>query len=758
MSGDTTASRRPPLQRFTVPLGVVPIFIVTLCVLVVALSPASPTAGSPLDRPTQSTSDRPRLELVEQRLAVDPDGDIELRYLLRGLDGDPLQLLPPPEPVPPTTPEDPALTPPDEPVEPVPPPPPPELVQLTLRITNYAALSDPDDVARLVGSRVDPDEFVGVIDGVEIDARPLLTLNDDGTVDLVLDVGTDVVDSVESRLKLERPGFYPLRIQLLVGDPDAGDVIATAGTVIQRVAGAVDSDAVVAPPIGLSVVTAIPGLAPSADDARLAAANEQLDAAVDLADALRSPMTLQVPPTLVADMASTPAGSERLATALADDELITLPIVPLDVSSAVAVGRADTYTRFISAGEDLLAEAVPTTPTQREVWIATDQISTGGAQHLRDLGTRLVVIPPELYRQMIGGELPPSDRFVEAELPDGGTLAFLLVDGLELTVDAADQILARSTATEWGVTVLTEMLVEQEADDAAAALSFGRQSVAPRRSRVLAAADLTSPDVRLLGALEQLAATTPGVRFTPASALPRVTDVLLDDGEPVTIQLPDIAGPLLDARVELLDLTGLDLASAASMLADDDPRVAEWSNQIDTLISTGFSDAEVDAATSAMIAEADTLRQAVRLPDPFTFTLTGRSGTIEVRIANTLDEPLDVIVSLDSTKVDFPEGDQRVTLRPLDETSVIVPVDAEANGTSSIELTVSTPAGEPIGEPVALTARVTALTGLGQVLTGGFVLVLLTWWFTHWRGRRRTTVEAAAEPYASTDAVQSDAL
>ena len=38
---------------------------------------------------------------------------------------------------------------------------------------------------------------------------------------------------------------------------------------------------------------------------------------------------------------------------------------------------------------------------------------------------------------------------------------------------------------------------------------------------------------------------------------------------------------------------------------------------------------------------------------------------------------------------------------------------------------------------MTLTARVSALTGLGQVLTGGFILVLLTWWFTHWRSRRR---------------------
>ncbi|HSP29059.1 MAG TPA: DUF6049 family protein, partial [Ilumatobacteraceae bacterium] len=246
---------------------------------------------------------------------------------------------------------------------------------------------------------------------------------------------------------------------------------------------------------------------------------------------------------------------------------------------------------------------------------------------------------------------------------------------------------------------------------------------------------------------------------TPASALTGVTDVVLDDGEPVTIRLPEVAGPSLEARVELLDRTALHLASAASMLPADDPRLAEWSAQLDTLISTGYSDADVEAATAALVADADALEQAVELPEPFTFTLTGRSGTIEIRIGNTIDEPLDVVVALDSTKITFPEGPQRVTLRPLDETSVIVPVEAEANGTSSINLVVSTPAGEVLGDPVTLTARVTALTGLGQVLTGGFVIVLLTWWFSHWRNRRRAALaDDGRERHPSVAKVESDPL
>ena len=757
------------LWRWLVPVGLA---VVTSTSPATSLAtPAAAPQTSPItalaSQPTESSV--PRLNLVEQRFATDPNGAIQLRYVLTGLTGDPLLLVPPDVPEPPPPPAvDPEAPPGSEPA-PVPTPEIPvvELPALTIQVVNYSPLDDPDDVARLVGSDVDPDAFddIGtIVDGVGIDARPLMTRSDDGTVDIALDIGTDVVDSIDTRLKLDRPGLYPLRVQLLVGDPAASNVIATAGTVIQRLAGAVDATVDVPPPIDLAVVTVSPGPSPGADDVVLGLARDQLEQAINVAGAIQAPVTLEVPPTLMADLAATPAGAERLATSLAGDELVALPVVPLDVSSAVAVGRGDTYTRLVHSGEDLLTAAVPATPTRRDVWINTEPLSSAGAQQLRDLGVRFVVIPPALYEASISDDLPPSDLFVEAELPDGGTLPFLVIDPLasQLTRAAADRILTTSTPTEWGVATIAEMLVEQADDDAlidSATSTTGRSPALPRRSRILTTPDLAGPDPRLITALEQLAGTTPAVRFTAASTLTGVTDVLLDDGDPVRIQLPEAAGPSLAARVELLDRTALQMASVASMLPVDDPRATDWSRQLDAVISTGYSDADAEAIAAELMVEADTFKQAVELPEPFTFTLTGRSGTIEVRLGNTLDEPLDVIVALDSTKVKFPDGDQRVTLRPLDETSVIVPVEAESNGTSSIALIVSTPAGEALGEPVTLTARVTALTGLGQVLTGGLVLVLLTWWFTNWRSRRQTELaDDGRERHPSNGKVESDAL
>ena len=167
-------------------------------------------------------------------------------------------------------------------------------------MTNYPPLTDGRDVAPLVGSDVDPDAFRTIdgdaVDGVAFDARPWLSRNDDGTVALTLDIGTDVVDSIETRLKMDRPGIYPLRVQLLVGDRTERNVVATAGTVIQRLAGAGDTEVEVAPPIDLSVVTVTPAPPPRADEEETQASRTQLDEAIDLAAQLEAPVTLEVPP------------------------------------------------------------------------------------------------------------------------------------------------------------------------------------------------------------------------------------------------------------------------------------------------------------------------------------------------------------------------------------------------------------------------------------------------------------------------------
>ena len=747
------------------------VFAFAAVVMAIA-APVGPEVARGL--PAQEAEVGIRIELVDEQYAFGPDESLHLVYRLSGdlrsLDlgadvGVPATTDPAstePATTVPVTPVDPATTDPAavdpatvDPAGTTPPPTtvapePIPLLPLQIQVTNYPPLTVDDtarDIDRIIGGDANRDGFGQAIDGIEIgDARPLITYDEDGSAILTVDVPTDVVNSVEERLKFETPGLYPIRTELLATPFGGQLVVATHGTIVQRLPGPADS-APAPTPIDLSIVTAV---RPAADGDTAAAA--EFDDAVTLAGAIDAPVTIDAPPPIVAAAASTPTGSELLAESLGGDEFVAVPAVPLDVSSAVEVDRADEFARLLSAGEDMLTAAVPTTPSRRNAWVVLDPLSGAGAQELRDLGFRFLVMTQDMYRATVDTTLPETDLFTTVALPDGGTLPLIVVDSVseDLTTDRADEILASSTPVEWAVGAVTSMLVDD----------LGQPRL--ERSRVLSTPDLLAPDARLVGGLEAIAATTPSIAFVGASTLTGTTDVQSVRGDPVVVSLPDTAGPSLQARVELIDSTALSAASAGSMLPADDPRPDQWATELSALLSTAIDDDQAAEVAGGIQAEADALRDAVVPPEPFKFTLTGRSGDIEVQVGNTSAEPLDVVVRFSSPKLSFPDsspppddpdatdvGDHTMTLRPNDETSLIVPVRAKSNGTSPIIVQVLTPAGEPIGDPVTITSRVSAFTGLGQVLTAGFVLVLLTWWFAHWRGRRRADIESGRDRHPS---------
>jgi hypothetical protein len=137
------------------------------------------------------------------------------------------------------------------------------------------------------------------------------------------------------------------------------------------------------------------------------------------------------------------------------------------------------------------------------------------------------------------------------------------------------------------------------------------------------------------------------------------------------------------------------------------------------------------------------VRDAVQEPETFSFTITGRQADIPVRIENTGPTPLRVVVRLEAEKLSFPSDMVEAVLLPNAITAVPVPVTARSNGIFPVLIEVSTPAGNPLTEPVELTARVSSLAGLGRVVTVGAGLVLASWWYSYFRRRRKQQLERA---------------
>jgi len=732
--------------------------ITTIATTVAAQDESEP----PVSQPPFTSSGTVEFELIEQTFDLEPGGDIELTYRLTGDLATVAELAPatttttstttttPPTTAPPTVPpttvvdadpatDDPAtVTPTTTPSTDAPPvteaptttvlPP----VPLTIRVLNYEPLDEPSDLAGRLGSNPRTDRFrsTSLIDGVDfLDARALIDVEGDDVATMRISVPTDADPSVAERLEFEDDGVHPILVQLRVND----QVVARHGTVIERRS----SPVLAPPPLDLSMIASIDDPGPTADASAFADAADQLDDLLGVASVVDASITLDIPPSVARAAVERDVLRDDVDDILANEEVLAFPATPFDVSSAAAVDRVDAFVRQLSAGEtdmrDLFGVFVV-----RDVWLATKPLSAEGAQVLSDLAVRYLAMPVSVYESTVantdpGGDVtePPTlDRFVELDLPDGSTIPILLIDdefGSTFDERRTEEILAEQTATEWALETVAGWRLAQYA----APGTRGRD----RLSRLIGTPDPATFDPTLLQALESFAKRTEAIRFTNASVVASVTDSQEQPGA----ALPETAGPSLEARLDRIARVEADLADTSSMLPDGDDRSADWARRLDSFVSTAFDDDAVNAELDGLVDEAARIRGAVVAPDPITFTLTGREEQqIEIRIGNELDEALIVKLRLSSPRLSFPDGDMLVTLTPDDITVVDVAVKARSNGTSAVTVEILTPDAErPLIEPVRLTSRVNSLTGIGQLLTAAFVLILASWWISHWRSRRR---------------------
>ena len=125
-------------------------------------------------------------------------------------------------------------------------------------------------------------------------------------------------------------------------------------------------------------------------------------------------------------------------------------------------------------------------------------------------------------------------------------------------------------------------------------------------------------------------------------------------------------------------------------------------------------------------------------------TLSGRKSELRLQVRNDSSSPLRVVVRFASAKLKFPKSRQTLEVPADGSAEVVVPVEARSNGRFPVSVALLTPKSDvALGEPMTITAKVSALAGLGQVVTATALLVLLTWWAHNWRSKRRRMIDEA---------------
>ena len=545
-------------------------------------------------------------------------------------------------------------------------------------------------------------------------------------------VQLESVTRTPEKLQLPVAGLYPLTLEVRDGNQVVADLI----TFVHRLPEPGDADT--DPSNDLRVALAMR----TSGDVRLDGAGEAIidDAVIGelthLADVLEAieptdiPATIGVPPAWLATLRASGDVelADRLTTGLSRHDVLSAPRLPLDASQAADAGRQALYTEWLRDGDDILAAAAEK-PSVRTITFIDSPLDQGGAALHRDLGSRLLVITGDLYDR-----LPNSLR----EFTDTSKLLTVEVaDGVRMDATVPDRDISVLLATETDRPMLNAIVTVAE-------LLAARQEIInddgtpSRRGITLATPDLSLPATDTIAAITTLLAETPGFNTTTLDEIGVRTERLTLDGDLVVVGLPaTVAGSLQERLAPVTDLA-IEASATASMLPPTDPRLAEWTRLIDELPTSALSDAQVTLIVADLQRQFLAIRNSVEVPTGYKFTLTGRRTPVRIKLHNSSDTPLTVKVRMTSSKLLFPDGDQTVTIPAQSFFDVEIPIEVRSNGTFPVTLEVFTRTGDVhLAPPVTLTARVTAISGLGNLVTGALLLVVITWWARHVRKNRR---------------------
>lgn len=576
-----------------------------------------------------------------------------------------------------------------------------------------------------------------VVDRVELDACAITPLpNGNVQLDLATAPGAPADPAVvPAPLQLPDEGVIPIGVELQRG----GSVVGRLVTFVDRLGDGDDASTPVSRRMQMQVAVAIavdggPTLQPdgtvevsSADQAAVAALVDLLERVGD------APVSISIRPELLEGLSATGSAvvpDLRTAVAGPNIDVLAVPYVDMDPTAAAQAALGDTFATQLALGDQVLSQRLRRAPS-RAVWFVPQSIGTDGAQLLFNAGVRLAaLLPPASF------SFSPSDRQFLIPLPTG-SLAATPVDhdiAAALADPGPDPTLA---AYHLAAQVL---LMRHEALDP-------EQGYAPMEDHnmILSTPDGSLGDPETTATLIALLGEAPQLSLVTASTIGQIAHPIMTERGPYEEPPPAAEFADLTPLRDDLAAANADVEATSSMLPDGDPRPAAWRSIVDVMPAATLTDGQRAAYAEAVAASTGAVRADVVPPPSRRFTLGGRHATLRLSLRNDGDTDLTVRLIVDSSKLEI-DDPNRLVLLPAGQTEeVAIPVDARTNGEFPVDVRLTTPEGDvDVTEPVVMTARVNALTGLGQLATGGFVLVLLTWWVHHLRQRRREAAAAAA--------------
>ncbi|HSO96873.1 MAG TPA: DUF6049 family protein, partial [Acidimicrobiia bacterium] len=190
------------------------------------------------------------------------------------------------------------------------------------------------------------------------------------------------------------------------------------------------------------------------------------------------------------------------------------------------------------------------------------------------------------------------------------------------------------------------------------------------------------------------------------------------------------------------------LSAFGTLVGPGDPRVTRAERLLLSSLSSDWSGPAGGAAARSELAGVNVIigdfLSRIRVPTPGTITLTARSGAIPITFRNDTGQPVRVLVSLRSHKLDFPQGSVQTFALPPRSVTVRFDVRSRTSGTFPLEMSVRSADGSLNIAEGRFKVRSTVVSTVGLALAVGAAIFLAGWWAFEIRRRRRARTRSRA--------------
>ena len=515
-------------------------------------------------------------------------------------------------------------------------------------------------------------------------------------------------------LRLTKDGVYPIQISFIQN----GQPVSKLTTFVNFFNSIIETARL---PIAIaSTVTTPLALAPNGTIAISDATRQQL---TDLAQTLEggaAPLSVQVSPEILDGLARSTQPVDidllaRLQTAFANHDLLRAPFVPVDPSSAMRTGRANDFLPMRDLGDEIIELRNGEKNLSSNIWFSNVLVDAGGADLLSDSNVHTVVLTPQA-----AAKIGTLDNYAKP-YRISGDIALRTTDPVFAKKLSGNQINPVITAYSLAAELLAQ---RQEVIDGGGVLSSNFV--------ILTTTSGAPINTALLASLAVAIDRAPQLRLRALSSLPRANT------EATLIDVPRSKGVDVSVAGKANDSLADEYASTSMMLPPDAPQHAAWTTSRLVMLDDRLSSDEFALYFKGFRNQLRMLRASVNVPESLSFTLGGRESDLRLQLRNDAAVDLTVSVEISSAKLQFPNEERIVTVPANGAIDLVIPVVARASGRFPIAVVLYTPDGlVQAGQRVQLTARVAAIAGLGLVVSGAAALVLLAWWLSHWRAKRR---------------------